>query len=247
MSEPPATSDLTSEAFIERLHEHQSDDELRKIQRYFKSGEGEYGEGDVFMGVRMGTVFQIAKQHIDMPVAELERLLESPIHEIRAGAMSIMDKCARRNRGTTDERREELYDLYLRRHDRINNWDLVDLGAPFVVGRYLHQRPRGVLYELARSAILWERRTAITATAYFIRQGEIDDTFAIAEILLNDGEDLMHKATGGWLRAAGGVDRARLLAFLDTHAAEMPGTMLRYAMEHLEPAQREHYRGLRTS
>jgi 3-methyladenine DNA glycosylase AlkD len=237
---------LTAAAFIERLTEHQSDEELRKIQRYFKSGEGDYGAGDVFMGVRMGTVFEIAKAHIDMPISELERLLESDVHEVRAGAMSIMDKDARRNR-TSEGRRRAMYELYLRRHDRINNWDLVDLGAPFVVGRYLFKRPRDILYQLARSPNLWERRTAITATAYFIRQGDIEDTFAIAELLLEDSEDLIHKSTGGWLRAAGGVDRDRLLAFLDTHAARMPRTMLRYAMEHLEPAQRDHYRSLRAT
>jgi 3-methyladenine DNA glycosylase AlkD len=236
--------DLTATRFIERLEQHQSDEELRKIQRYFKTDAGDYGEGDVFMGVRMGQVFQIAKEFIDMPVDELERLLESPIHEVRAGAMSIMDKAGRRNR-TTEERRKEMYDLYLRRHDRINNWDLVDLGAPFVVGRYLFERPRQPLYRLARSKSLWERRTAIVSTAYFIRQGDLDDTFAIAEVLLEDGEDMIQKPVGGWLRAAGGSDRPRLLEFLDRHAARMPRTALRYAMEHLEPAQREHYRGLR--
>ncbi len=237
------TTELTATAFIERLHEHQSDEELRKIQRYFKSDEGDYGAGDVFMGVRMGTVFEVAKAHIDMPIEEIERLLESEIHEARAGAMSIMDKCARRNR-TTEDRRQEMYNLYLRRHDRINNWDLVDLGAPFVVGRYLFDRPREVLYQLALSSNLWERRTAIVSTAYFIRQSDIDDTFALAEMLLDDTEDLIHKATGGWLRAAGGVDRDRLLAFLETHAPRMPRTTLRYAMEHLDAKQKAYYRSL---
>jgi 3-methyladenine DNA glycosylase AlkD len=112
------------------------------------------------------------------------------------------------------------------------------------VGGYLADRPRDVLYELARSGSLWERRTAIVATSYFIRDGELDDTFAIAELLLRDDEDLIHKAVGGWLREAGKKDRPRLLGFLDEHAAAMPRTMLRYAMEHLDPEQRAHYRGL---
>lgn len=235
---------VDAERFAQRLREHQSDDELRKIQRYFKTGEGQYGAGDVFMGVRMGQVFALAKEFIEMSPGELEKLLDSPVHEIRAGAMSIMDKQARRKR-TPEDRRKELFDLYLRRIDRIDNWDLVDLGAPYVVGGYLFDKPRDVLYELARSDNLWERRTAIVATAYFIKHGDLDDTYAIAVMLLDDDEDLIHKAVGGWLRAAGQKDRARLLAFLDEHAAAMPRTTLRYAIEHLDQQQREHYRALR--
>jgi 3-methyladenine DNA glycosylase AlkD len=233
-----------SEEFTRRLLALRSPEEQKKYQRYFKTGEGQYGEGDEFVGVRMGQVFELAKAFIDMPPEELEKLLESPIHEVRAGAVSIMDKQGR-SKKTQESRRKELFDLFLRRIDRINNWDLVDLGAPFVVGRYLFDKPRDVLYALARSENLWERRTAIVATNYFIRQGDIADTFAISELLLNDDEDLIHKATGGWLRAAGGVDPQRLLAFLDTHAATMPRTMLRYSIEHLSPEQRTHYLGLK--
>ncbi|SDU57776.1 DNA alkylation repair protein [Jiangella alkaliphila] len=232
-------ADIDAVEFERRLREHQSDDELRKIQRYFADGTS-----GVFLGVRMGTVFALAKEFIDLPPAELERLLESDVHELRAGALSVMDKQARRKR-TPPDRRRELYELYLRRHDRIDNWDLVDLAAPYVVGGYLADKPRDVLYELARSQDRWERRTAITATAYFIRQGEVGDTLAIAELLLDDPEDLVHKATGGWLRAAGDKDRDRLLAFLGRHAPAMPRVMLRYAVEHLEPEQREYYRALR--
>lgn len=230
---------LDAEEFERRLREHRSDEELRKIQRYFKDGTS-----GVFLGVRMGTVFALAKEFIDLPPGELERLLESDVHEVRAGALSVMDKQARRKR-TPPDRREQLYDLYLRRHDRIDNWDLVDLAAPYVVGGHLAGKPRDPLYELARSGNRWERRTAVVATAYFIRTGEVDDTFAIAELLIADPEDLIHKATGGWLRAAGDQDRERLLAFLDRHAPAMPRVMLRYAIEHLDPTQREHYRALR--
>ncbi|WP_166346714.1 DNA alkylation repair protein [Phytoactinopolyspora limicola] len=242
----PAAPNRTATEFVRRLKQHQSDDELRKIQRYFKTGPGEYAEGDTFLGVRMGLVFALAKEFIDMPPPELERLLDHQLHEVRAGALSIMDKQGRRAR-TTDTRREELYDLYLRRHDRINNWDLVDLGAPFVVGRFLADRPRDVLDELAGSAVMWERRTAIVSTAYFIRQGEVDDTFRIAELLIDDEHDLIHKAAGGWVRAAGIQDRARLLAFLDANAARLPRVFLRYAMEHLDAEQRSHYRSLSLS
>ena len=156
---------------------------------------------------------------------EIERLLGSPVHEVRAGALSIMDKQGR-SKKTPESRRKELFDLYLRRTNRINNWDLVDLGAPYVVGRYLFDKPRDVLYELGRSKSIWERRTAIVSTSYFIRQGDVVDTFRIAEMLLTDDHDLIHKATGGWLREAGKQDRQRLLSFLDQHATTMPRTML---------------------
>jgi 3-methyladenine DNA glycosylase AlkD len=181
---------------------------------------------------------------MDMPLTEIEKLLESPIHEARVGAVSIMDFQAR-SKKTSEQRRKELFDLYIRRHDRINNWDLVDRSAIYVVGRYLIDKPRDILYKLARSKNIWERRTAIVSTAYFIKQGDLDDTYNITEILLNDEEDLIHKATGWMLRAAGGVDRQRLLRFLDKYAATMPRTTLRYAIEHFDKEQRDHYLGLK--
>lgn len=237
----PNTS--TAAAFVTKLKSFQSAAERQKIQRYFKD---EYSAGDEFIGVRMGQVFALAKEFIAMPNAEIEKLLESPIHEVRAGACSIMDKQAR-SKKTPAEQRQALYELYLRRHDRINNWDLVDLAAPFVVGGYLFDKPRKILYQMARSKNVWERRTAIVSTAYFIRQGDIADTFAIAELLLSDDHDLIHKAVGGWVREAGKQDRPRLLAFLDKYAATMPRTMLRYAIEHLDQTQRSHYLSLRKS
>ncbi len=238
------STELTADAFIQQLEAYQTAEELHKIQRYFKSGDGQYGAGDVFMGVRMGQVFALAKDFIAMPLAEIETLLDHPIHEVRAGALSIMDKQARRAK-TSPTRRKELYDLYLRRHDRINNWDLVDLAAVYVVGGYLFDRPRDILYTLARSNNLWERRTSIYSTLYFIKEGDAADSFKIAERLLGDDQDLIHKAAGGVLRAAGGVDRARLLAFLDQYAATMPRTVLRYAIEHLDRDQRDYYLGLK--
>ena len=230
----------SAERFVQRLDEHRSPEQREKYRRYFKLGEGEYGEGDEFVGVRMGQVFALAKEFIDMPPEEIEKLLESPIHEVRAGGLSIMDKQARRKR-TPESRRKELFDLYMRRTDRINNWDLVDVACPHVVGGYLSDKPRDVLYKLARSESLWERRTAIVATSYFIRQGDVADTFEIAEVLLGDDQDLIHKAAGGWLREAGKKDRRRLRTFLDGHAATMPRTMLRYAIEHLDKEERKHY------
>jgi DNA alkylation repair enzyme len=235
---------MNAKRFVEKLKTHRSPDELKKIQRYFKSGEGEYGEGDEFIGVRMGQVFALAKEFIDMSPEQIEKLLESPIHEVRAGAVSIMDWQAR-NKKTTEARRKELFDLYMRRHDRINNWDLVDRSAPYVVGGFLFDKPRDILYKLARSKNIWERRTAIVSTYYFVRKGEVADTFKIAEMLLHDDQDLIHKATGGWLREAGKKDGQRLLSFLDKHAATMPRTALRYAIERLDKKQRDHYLSLK--
>src|SRR5918997_1507723 len=236
----------TARRFVEVLETYRSPEEREKYRRYFKTGEGQYGEGDEFMGVRMGQVFALAKEFIEMPPEEIEKLLESPLHEVRAGALSIMDKQARRKR-TPESRRKELFDLYLKRTDRIDNWDLVDVACPYVVGGYLFDRPRDVLYELARSESLWERRTAIVSTSYFIKQGDVADTFEIAELLLDDEEDLIHKATGGWLREAGKRDRRRLLSFLDGYPPAMPRPALRYATEHLDREQRTHYLSMKKS
>jgi 3-methyladenine DNA glycosylase AlkD len=159
------------------------------------------------------------------------------VREERTGGVSVMDKQARR-RSTPSERRRELFELYLRRHDRIDNWDLVDLAAHHVVGRHLAGRPRDVLYELARSDDVWRRRTAIYSTLHFIRAGDVDDAFALAELLLRDPHDLQQQITGGVLREAGKHDPARLEAFLTRHASTMPRRMLRAAVERLAPDDR---------
>lgn len=242
---PAGSPELTAARFVERLNALQSDEELRKIRRYFKAGAGEYGEGDVFMGVRMGHLFALADEFVALEPREIETLLESPIHEVRAGALSIMGKQAAR-KATPEERRESLFALYLRRHDRINNWDLVDLAAPNVVGLWLLDRPRDVLYRLARSQVVWERRSAAYALFTLMRKhGETADAFAIAEMLVGDREDLMHKAVGAVLRMCGEHDRAGLTAFLDRHAATMPRVMLRTALEHFSPEERSRYMAMR--
>jgi 3-methyladenine DNA glycosylase AlkD len=236
--------DLTANNFIEQLQKLQSKKELEKIQRYFKSGEGEYGNGDHFIGIQMGKVFALAKEFIQMPLDEVEKLLENAIHEVRVGAVSIMDFQAR-DKKTSDEQKKELFDLYIRRHDRINNWDLVDRSAPYVVGGYLSDKPRSILYKLAQSKNVWERRTSIVSTYFFIRQNDVKDTFQIAELLLNDQHDLIHKATGGWVREAGKRDKPRLITFLDKYAATMPRTMLRYMTERLDKKQKAYYMALK--
>lgn len=233
---------LTAQAYIAALWANQSDAELAKIGRYFKMGGGDYGEGDRFIGVRMGTVFELAKQFVTMEPAEIERLLESDIHEARAGAVSIMAKQYGLKK-TTPARHAELAALYLRRHDRINNWDLVDLGAWQVLGTWLRDKDRAALYALARSDNLWERRTAMFATMAFIKPRQFDDVMAIAEILVNDPHDLIHKVVGGMLRTVAIHDKPRVEAFLDRHAPTMPRVMLRYAIEHFPPGERADWLG----
>lgn len=236
---------LTANEFTKRLKAFQSDEELRKIQKYFRFDLKNQPKDDYFIGVRMANVFSLGKEFSAMPVQEIEKLMESPIHEVRAGAMSVMGQSAKAKK-VSEERLKELYELYLRRHDRINNWDLVDLAAYYVVGRYLEDKPRKVLYKLARSKNIWERRTAILATAHFIlKLKQTDDTFAIAEMLLADDEDLVHKATGWMLRTAGDKDRKSLLEFLERHAATMPRVLLRYSIEKLDKNQREYYMQMR--
>jgi hypothetical protein len=234
----------TAQAFLARLEALGSPVEQDKLRCSFQAGEGGDRTADVFLGVRMADVFALVKEFVDLPPDEIDQLLASPIHEARAGGLSIMGKQATRKR-TPERRRKELYELYLRHTDRIDNWDLVDVSAPYVVGGYLFDKPRDVLFELARSESVWERRTAIISTGYFIRQGDVADTFRIAELLLGDGHDLIHKATGWMLREAGKRDRQRLLGFLDRHAAVMPRTALRYAIEHLDKEQRAHYLGMK--
>ena len=234
------SSGISAKQFLEKLKALRSEIERKKYERYFKTGAGQYSEGDVFMGVRMGQVFALAKAFIEMEPPEIGKLLESSVHEARAGAVSIMDFQAR-SKKTTESRKKELFDLYLNRHDRINNWDLVDRSAPYVVGGYLFDKPRNVLYRLARSRNIWERRTAIVSTYFFIRQGQVEDTFKIAEVLLDDKHDLIHKATGSWLRAAGGKAPKQLLDFLDKYAAVMPRITLRYAIERLDKKKRDHF------
>jgi 3-methyladenine DNA glycosylase AlkD len=239
-AKPARSPEYTAERYIQRLRSHRAPGGTGGRQRSVKSRAADDDQGDVVIGVRMKQVFELSREFREMPLGEIEELLESRVHEVRAGGVKIMAYQAA-STTTPERRRRELFELYLRRHDRINDWDLVDLGAWDVVGRYLMDKRREVLYRLARSTSVWERRTAILATLYFVRQGDLDDTFRIAEELVDDDHDLVRKAVGGSLREAGKHDRGRLLGFLDDHAATMPRTALRYAIEHLDKDQRADY------
>lgn len=216
------------------------------MERFFKTGPGGYGEGDRFLGLTVPQVKATLRPFRALPPAELETLLDSPWHEVRTAALEIMAHQARAAR-TPDERRRELVELYLRRHDRIDNWDLVDRGARDVVGRWLLAHPDGgaTLDRLAASSSLWERRTAMVATMAYSDAGRVDEVLRVAALLVDDPHDLLHKAVGWLLRCAGDVEPRALLGFLDAHAATMPRTALRYALEHQADDVRRHYLGLR--
>lgn len=227
----PLTAEPDARAFLARLTAEADERQRVAYQRYFPGD-------DSFIGVPMRTVFAIAKGSLTMPLPEIEALLESPIHEARAGACSVMGKAVAHKR-VTPERHQGLYELYLRRHDRIDDWDLVDLAAHQVVGTWLLDRPRDPLYALARSAFWPERRSAIVATAAFLKRGQLEDTLAISRLLLGDPHPLVHKGAGWMLRYAGEVDRSCLRSFLDDVAATMPRAMLRAAIEKLDADERK--------
>ncbi len=194
------------------------------IGKFFKSYKGGYSEGDVFIGAKVPLIRAVCKKYKDMSLAEIEKALESPIHEVRLAAVIIMVNQAKKANAA---HKKALFDLYLHRTDRINNWDIVDASCRDVVGEYLLDKPRKVLYTLARSDNLWERRIAMVSTWAFIRKAQVDDTFKVAELLLHDKHDLIHKAVGWMLREAGKkVGHAPLQAFLYTHSKQMPRTAL---------------------
>jgi len=212
-----------------RLRALGSPEDAAFVARYFKTGPGEYGEGDRFHGVRVGPVRQLAREFRDIDLRDLERLLDSPWHEERLVALVIMSARA-------DD--PAIVALYLRKTDRINNWDLVDCSASAVIGPNCN---RALLTKLAKSTLLWERRIAIIATAHFIRRGEFGETLRIAKLLLGDAHDLIHKAAGWMLREVGKADRAVLQRFLDENVTRMPRTMLRYAIERFPDPLRKRY------
>lgn len=222
-------------------------DRVSMLQSFFKTGPGEYAEGDLFLGVYVPDSRKVVNRFCDLPLAEIEILLGSKWHEERLAGVSIL--VLQFERGDVKTRRT-LAKFYLAHSTQINNWDLVDSSAGSIIGGWLHNEGKDwtVLRKLARSENLWERRIAIIATRYYIQEGKLEPTLEIAEQLLGDKHDLIHKAVGWMLREAGKRDLAALEKFLDQHAARMPRTMLRYAIERFLPARRKYYlRGSRCS
>lgn len=212
-------------------------------QGYFKTGPGQYGEGDIFIGPSVPQVRQVAKLHAQAPLQELEVLIHSPVHEDRLLAVIILGLQYRKG---SDTEKKRIHKFYLRNIERVNNWDLVDTSAPLIVGEHLVAQKRDLLYKFARSKNIWRRRIAVLSTFAFIRENDFKDLLALSEILLHDKEDLMHKAVGWLLREAGKKDPRVLNQFLDKHSHEMPRTMLRYALEKLSPQERAHYLAQKT-
>lgn len=203
--------------------------------RFFKK---EHAENDIFLGLRAATLRQLAKECRELPLTEVEMLLHSEVHEDRALALLILGLHVHR---ASDSTRKQVYDFYLANIQHVNNWDLVDVSAPSLVGAYLMDKSRKPLYRLVGSQNIWERRIAIVATQHFIRQNDFADTLKIAKMLLNDNEDLIHKAVGWMLREVGKRHQPMLEDFLQEHAATMPRTMLRYAIERFPEARRKAY------
>ena len=213
-----------------------SDAEKREIfPKFFKAGKGEYGEGDHFLGVTVPNIRAIAKLHKNISIEEIRDLIQSEWHEVRLCALIIM---VEKSKKKDEALRKELFNLYLSQTERINNWDLVDLSCRFIIGEYLLDKSRDILYQLAQSPLLWDNRIAIVSTYAFIRKGQLEDTYALSDLMMQHPHDLMHKAIGWMLREAGKRNPERLYDYVMSHRADMPRTMLRYAIEKFSPKER---------
>lgn len=208
------------------------------LPNFFKTGKGQYGEGDKFLGVVVPNTRLVAKKHKEEPFEVMAGLLLSEWHECRLCALLML---VERFKKSGEKERKVIYDFYLTQTARINNWDLVDLSAPYIVGEYLKDKPREDLYRLADSTLLWDQRIAVVATITLIRNGDFIDILRLSELLLRHPHDLMQKAVGWMLREMGKRDKDLLLQFLDKYAREMPRTMLRYSIEKLTEEERKHY------
>jgi 3-methyladenine DNA glycosylase AlkD len=226
---------ISTLAALKRELRQAADPKRARDPIWFKTGKGEYGEGDKFIGVSVPLERAIAEKHRHLELDEIEELLESGIHEHRYTGLLIL--VAQYQAGDAAAR-QRVFDFYMSHTRRVNNWDLVDTSAPYIVGEHLVSRSRRVLYRLAKSSEWWERRIAMVATAAFIDRGDLNETFAIATQLLADKHDLIHKAIGWMLRETGTQSRAAMIKFLKRNYSHMPRTALRYAIEHLPEAQR---------
>lgn len=217
---------------------HRNTQSALDAQRFFKTGKGEYGEGDVFLGISIPDLRSMAKKHQACSLEQVQALLESEYHEARMLALILLTMQYEK---ADDRGKKTIVDLYLASTDRINNWDLVDVSAYKILGDYLLHRDRAVLFILATSGNLWSERIAMVSTFAFIREGQFQDTFRLAKMFLTHPHDLMHKATGWMLREVGKRDLSVLKKFLDQYAARMPRTMLRYAIEKMSAQERLRY------
>ncbi len=227
----------------EEIRELANEEIAKHSLRFFKTDKGEYGYGDIFLGVRAPKIRLIAKKHIDLSIADMKILIKSKYHEERfLGLIILVNKYSKTK---NNETRNQLYKVYVSSFKYINNWDLVDVTCSHVIGKHLMDKDRSILYTWAKSEDLWTKRIAIVSTHCFIRKNELQDTFKIAKILLNDEHDLIHKAVGWMLREAGKRDLEKEEIFLKKYYNIMPRTMLRYAIERFpEPKRQKYLRGI---
>ncbi|UZJ40930.1 DNA alkylation repair protein [Prosthecochloris sp. SCSIO W1101] len=224
---------------IHRVLESVADPVIAEHSRhFFKTGEGEYGEGDLFHGIRVPVLRKYARKYQSISLAEARHLLASPFHEERFFALLVLMRKFEKGDSTL---RETIYTLYLDNLKFVNNWDLVDISAPYIVGPWLEKRDKGVLYRLAQSEVLWERRVAILSTFHCVRKNNFNEALTISELLIHDPEDLIHKAVGWVLREIGKRNVSVEKAFLGKHYRDMPRTMLRYAIERFPKGERKKY------
>jgi 3-methyladenine DNA glycosylase AlkD len=229
---------MVAQEIRNRLEKHSNKEKAVVLQRFFKTGRGEYGEGDIFLGIMVPLLRKLTREFGNVPLSEILLLLKSSIHEERLLALMMLVRAF----STGDETRKmQIFDLYLKNTKFINSWDLVDLTAPNIVGTYLTDKSRRPLYDLATSTYLWNRRIAILATFQFIKQQDFNDTMKLSKILLTDEHDLIHKAVGWMLREIGKRSLSTEERFLKQHYKKMPRTMLRYAIERLPETKRKKY------
>lgn len=220
------------------LKEHANPKKAEILQRFFKTGKGEYGEGDIFIGITVPQLRKLAKQYLSLSLNNLQNSLNSKFHEERLVSLLIL---VNQFNKSDEAQKEQIFKFYLRNTRNINNWDLVDLTAPNIVGAFLLNNKKDILYELAESKNIWERRIAMLSTFAFIKDNQFSDAIKIAELLLNDSHDLIHKAAGWMLREAGKRNLSILESFLDKNYKSMPRTMLRYAIERLPKERKQFY------
>jgi 3-methyladenine DNA glycosylase AlkD len=243
---------MNSQELISELNSLANKKQAKLLQGFFKTGKGEYGEGDIFLGIKVPVTRQTTKKYLNLELEEIQKLLESKIHEVRlAGLLILVADYEKAKKETNLEKQTEIVKFYLENTNHINNWDLVDLTAPKILGDYLIDKKseRNVLYDLAVSekkgingwTWLWERRISIISTFAFIREKDFEDGLRLAKLFLKEEHDLMHKASGWVMREIGKKDETILIEFLDKNGKEMPRTMLRYAIEKLDEKTRKYY------
>lgn len=238
---------MTAEDFIKAIAKYEDKQRAANAAWFFKTGKGGYSEGDQFLGATVPKTRLVCKEFKDLPLGEIQKLLDSPIHDHRLGAVILLVSQYKKAKDDP-KKRDEIFDLYLKnvRAGRVNNWDIVDSSAQYIIGQHIEFTNRKLLFELAKSDNLWQRRVSIISAWWYVRSGDPSTTLELAEVLLHDKHDLIQKAVGWQLREVGkycGHDV--LMQFLDKHAATMPRTALRYAIEHLTPEQRQHYMELK--